>query len=113
VSKSKSNGHVSLTAEELSTLKPLSAGDYYWAKQNAPRTDGAVASEDFAFFALAHAAKRKGLVDSDDVYAFLDRVDLPVLAELAGEMTEAIKGPSGPLAKTRTTSSRRSATSGE
>lgn len=112
---SKTNGHSQLTVDELKQLRPLSAGDYYWAKTHAPKVDGEVAAEDFAFYAMAHAAKRKGLVQTDDVYEFLDRVDISAMAEVAMSLTKAITeelAVEGPLAKTPTTSSRRSATSG-
>ena len=110
---SAKNGHSQLTVDELKRLRPLSAGDYYWAKQNAPKDgEGNVSAEDFAFYSMAHAAKRRGLVETDDVYEFLDRVDLASVAELASSLTEELGEVSGPLAKTRTTSSRRSATSG-
>jgi hypothetical protein len=108
----KSNGHKPLTADDLAALKPLTAGDYYWAKTNGPKDgDGNVEAEDFAFHALAHAAFRKGLVDTEGVFAFLDRVELPALMELAGEMTKELT-QEGPLPTTPTTTSRGSATSG-
>ena len=112
---SKANGQRQLTVDELKQLRPLSAGDYYWAKTHAPKVDGEVAAEDFAFYAMAHAAKRKGLVETDDVYEFLDRVDISAMVEVASALTTAITEEvaiEGPLAKTRTTRSQRSATSG-
>jgi hypothetical protein len=110
---SAKNGHSQLTVDELKQLRPLSAGDYYWAKTHAPKNgEGEIAAEDFAFYSMAHAAKRKGLVETDDVFEFLDRVDISSMAELATVLSEEIGAAPGPLAKTRTTSSRRSATSG-
>jgi hypothetical protein len=97
---SKSNGHAPLTAEQLRELKPLTAGDFYWGHKQADRLpSGEDDPQDLMFHAVHHAAVRAGLADKDDIFAFLDRVELNVLSEMfSSELTEE----GGPLATTPT-----------
>jgi hypothetical protein len=97
---SKSNGHTPLTAEQLRDLKPLTAGDFYWGHKHADRLpDGGDDPQDLMFHTVHHAAVRAGVAKEDDIFAFLDRVELGMLSEMFGEeLTE----DSGPLAKTPT-----------
>ena len=89
-----------ITADQLRSLKPLMAGDFYWGHKHADRLpNGEDDPQDLMFHAVHHAAVRAGLADKDDVYAFLDRVELNVLSEMFGEELEE---PSGDLAETPT-----------
>ena len=99
---SKANGHSSITAEQLRELKPLMAGDFYWGHKHADKLpNGEDDAQDLMFHAVHHAAVRAGLADKgDDVYAFLDRVELNVLSEMfASDLSEE---PSGNLDDTPT-----------
>ena len=97
---SKSNGTGPLTAEQLRDLKPLTAGDFYWGHKQADRLpSGEDDPQDLMFHAVHHAAVRAGVAKADDIFAFLDRVELNVLSEMfSAELTEE----GGPLATTPT-----------
>ena len=104
------NGKGPITTEQLQELKPLTAGDFYWGHKHADRLpDGTVDSTDITVHTAHHAAVRGGLADENDLYGFLDRVELEDLTAIfAKEVTE---DESGPLA-TPTGTSPPSATSG-
>ena len=97
---SKSNGHKPLTSEELRALKPLTAGDFYWGHKHADRLpNGEDDPQDLMFHAVHHAAVRAGVAEEDDLFGFLDRVELNVMGDMFGdELTDE----SGPLATTPT-----------
>ena len=97
---SKSNGHKPLTSEELRALKPLTAGDFYWGHKHADRLpNGEDDPQDLMFHAVHHAAVRAGVASEDDLFGFLDRVELNVMGDMFGdELTDE----SGPLATTPT-----------
>lgn len=98
---SGNNGHGErLSAEQLRALKPLTAGDFYWGHKHADRLpSGEDDPQDLMFHAVHHAAVRAGMAAEDDLYGFLDRVELNVLGDLFGDELEE---PSGPLATTPT-----------
>jgi hypothetical protein len=92
---SKGNGHSPITADELAALKPLTAGDFYWGHKHSDRLpDGKVDTTDLTVHTAHHAAVRGGLADKDDLYGFLDRVELEVLTSIfAKDLTEDETGP--------------------
>ena len=97
---SKTNGHSSITAEQLRELKPLMAGDFYWGHKHADKMpNGEDDATDLTIHTAHHAAMRGGLTPKDgDVYEFLDRVELDVLTEIFGkDVTE--EEAAGPLAE--------------
>jgi hypothetical protein len=95
VSKSNGKSHEPLTAEALRALKPLTAGDFYWGHKHADRLpDGTDDPQDLMFHTVHHAATRAGLASEDDLYGFLDRVELEVIGDMFGsELTEEEAGP--------------------
>lgn len=96
---SKTNGTgPKLSAEDLRSLKPLTAGDFYWGHKHADRlADGSDDPQDLMFHAVHHAAVRAGIADKDDIFAFLDRVDLEAMNVAFSK--ELIEEESGPLAE--------------
>ena len=90
------NGKGPITAEQLQELKPLTAGDFYWGHKHADkRPDGTVDSTDLTVHTAHHAAARGGLADKDDIYGFLDRIELNELSDVFGK--ELVEEESGPL----------------
>lgn len=89
------NGNTPLTPDELQTLKPLTAGDFYWGHKHADKLpDGSDDSTDLMMHTVHHAAVRADLAKPDDVYSFLDRVELVALNDVFGkELTEETEGP--------------------
>jgi hypothetical protein len=107
---SGSNGVGRITAEQLRSLKPLTAGDFYWGHKHADRLpNGEDDPQDLMFHAVHHAAVRAGMAKEEDLYGFLDRVEINVLGDMFGD--ELIE-ESGPLATTPTGSLPPSVTSG-
>ena len=97
---SGSNGHSPISAEELRALKPLTAGDFYWGHKHADRLpSGEDDPQDLMFHAVHHAAVRNGIAKEEDLYGFLDRVELNVLGDMFGE---ELAEPEGDLAETPT-----------
>lgn len=84
-----------LSAEDLRALKPLTAGDFYWGHKHADKlVDGSDDATDLMVHTVHHAAARTGLASQDDVYGFLDRVELDVLTSVfSAELTEEGSGP--------------------
>ena|SRR6187431_1464247 len=89
------NGKGPITAEQLQELKPLTAGDFYWGHKHADRLpSGGMDSTDITVHTAHHAAVRGGLADENDLYGFLDRVELEVLTSIfAKDVTEETDGP--------------------
>ena len=96
---SGSNGHGKrLSPEELRVLKPLTAGDFYWGHKHADKlSDGSNDATDLMVHTVHHAAVRAGLAAQDDLYGFLDRIDLEALTNVFGK--ELSDEESGPLAE--------------
>jgi hypothetical protein len=96
---SGSNGHGQrLSPDELRGLKPLTAGDFYWGHKHADKLpDGSNDGTDLMMHVVHHAAVRAGVADKDDLYAFLDRIELDVLTDVFGK--ELVEEESGPLAE--------------
>jgi hypothetical protein len=94
---SGSNGHGQrLTPDELRALKPLTAGDFYWGHKHADKlADGSDDGTDLTVHTVHHAAVRAGLADKDDLYGFLDRIELNELSDVFGK--ELVEEESGPL----------------
>ena len=93
---SGSNGHGErLSAEQMRALKPLTAGDFYWGHKHADKLpDGSNDATDLMVHAVHHAAVRAGLATQDDLYGFLDRIELDALTDVFGkELTEEESGP--------------------
>lgn len=92
---SKANGHTPLTAEQLQSLRPLTAGDFYWGHKHADRlADGSDDPQDLMFHAVHHAAVRAGLAEEGDLFGFLDRVELNTIGEVfAQDLNEETEGP--------------------
>jgi hypothetical protein len=90
-----SNGKGPLTADDLKALQPLTAGDFYWGHKHSDKLpDGSDDAQDLMFHSVHHAAVRAGLAKPDDVYGFLDRVELSALTDVFGrELTEETEGP--------------------
>jgi hypothetical protein len=102
VSKRNGKAHGPLTVDDLQALKPLTAGDFYWGHKKADRLpSGQDDPQDLMFNAVHHAAVRVGLAEEDDLYGFLDRVELEILS---GLFSEELTEEAGPLATTPTTS---------
>lgn len=98
---SKANGtNGKLTAEELKSLRPLTAGDFYWGHKQADRLpSGEDDPQDLMIHAVHHAAVRAGLASEGDLYGFLDRIELTALTDtFSAELTEE----GGDLAGTQT-----------
>lgn len=97
---STKNGKGPLSADELKALRPLTAGDFYWGHKHADRLgDGTDDPQDLMMHAAHHAAVRAGVAVEDDLYGFLDRVELNILTEVfKDDLTEE----TGDLAKTPT-----------
>jgi hypothetical protein len=93
-----------LSADELRGLRPLTAGDFYYGHKKADRLpDGGDDPQDLMFHAVHHAAVRAGIAESDDLFGFLDRIELDVVSAIfSDDLTES--EPAGPLATTPTTS---------
>lgn len=91
----KNNGHTPITAEQLSALKPVTAGDFYWGHKHADKLpDGRADGTDLTVHTAHHAAVRGGLAEEGDLYGFLDRVELSdLMAVFAKETTEEEAGP--------------------
>ena len=89
------NGKGPLGADELQALKPLTAGDFYWGHKHADKLpDGKADPTDITVHTAHHAAVRGGLADENDLYGFLDRVELDVLTSIfAKDLTEETDGP--------------------
>lgn len=95
---SKANGHSKLTAEDLRSLRPLTAGDFYWGHKHADKlANGEDDPQDLMFHVVHHAAVRSGVAEGGDIYAFLDRVDLSDIGDVFGK--ELTEDESGPLAE--------------
>jgi hypothetical protein len=96
---SEGNGRGFLTADQLRALKPLTAGDFYWGHKHADKlTNGEDDPTDLTIHTAHHAAYRGGLADKDDLFGFLDRVELNVLTSIFGsDVTEDEEA--GPLAE--------------
>lgn len=93
---SKGNGNGKLTANDLRSLRPLTAGDFYWGHKHADRLpNGEDDPQDLMFHVVHHAAVRAGLAERDaDIFAFLDRVNLADIGDVFGkELTEEDSGP--------------------
>ena len=88
------NGKGPITAEQLRELKPLTAGDFYWGHKNADKLpDGTDDTTDLMIHTTHHAATRVGLADKDDLYGFLDRIELNVLtATFSNDLMEEETG---------------------
>jgi hypothetical protein len=101
VSKANGNGHSPLTADDLKALRPLTAGDFYWGHKHADRLpDGGDDPQDLMFHTVHHAAVRAGVATENDLYGFLDRIQLDAMSDIfSKELTEDV---SGDLAKTQT-----------
>ena len=84
-----------LSPEQLRALKPLTAGDFYWGHKHSDKLpDGENDGTDFMMHTVHHAAVRAWLAQQDDLYGFLDRVELDALTEVFGkELTEEESGP--------------------
>ena len=95
------NGKALLTGDDLKALRPLTAGDFYWGHKHADRlADGSDDPQDLMFHAVHHAAVRHGIATQDDIYGFLDRIQLDILSEtfkddLAEEAGDLAKTPTG------------------
>lgn len=100
MSRTNGKSHEPLTAEELKALRPLTAGDFYWGHKHADKLAGGEDDPtDLTIHTVHHAAVRGGLADEDDLYGFLDRVELNVLQSIfKDDLTE----PEGDLAETPT-----------
>lgn len=97
---SAKNGHSPLTAEELQALRPLTAGDFYWGHKHADKLpDGKDDPTDLTIHTVHHAAVRGGMAKEDDLYGFLDRVELDVLTSI---FKADLEEPEGDLAETPT-----------
>jgi hypothetical protein len=96
---SGSNGHGGrLSPDELRALKPLTAGDFYWGHKHADKLpDGTNDATDLMVHTVHHAAVRSGLAKEDELYAFLDRIELEALTDVFGK--ELVEEESGPLAE--------------
>jgi hypothetical protein len=96
---SGSNGHGErLSPDQLRALKPLTAGDFYWGHKHADKLpDGSNDATDLMVHTVHHAAFRSGLAKEDDLYGFLDRIELDVLTDVFGK--ELVEEESGPLAE--------------
>lgn len=93
---SKNNGKGQLLRpDQLRALKPLTAGDFYWGHKHSDKLpDGENDSTDFMVHSVHHAAVRAGIAEEDNLYGFLDRVELEDLSEVFGkELTEEESGP--------------------
>lgn len=93
---SGSNGHGErLSAEQMRALKPLTAGDFYWGHKHSDKLpDGSNDATDLMVHTVHHAAVRAGLAVQDDLYGFLDKVELEALTDVFGkELTEEESGP--------------------
>lgn len=102
-SRNGTNGNGKLTSEELQALRPLTAGDFYWGHKHADRVVGKDGpeddSQDLMIHAVHHAAVRAGIAKEDDLYGFLDRIELTALTDVfSAELTEE----GGDLAETPT-----------
>src|SRR5688572_14233660 len=91
----KNNGKVPISADQLQQLKPLTAGDFYWGHTHANRlASGELDGTDMTVHTAHHAAVRGGLADENDLYGFLDRVELEDLSAIfAKAVTEDEAGP--------------------
>ena len=95
------NGKGRLTTDDLKGLRPLTAGDFYWGHKHADKlTDGTDDPQDLMIHATHHAAVRAGLAKEDDLYGFLDRVELTALSEtfsadLVEEEGDLVPTPTG------------------
>lgn len=99
MSAGNGNGHKPLSAEDLRALRPLTAGDFYWGHTHARRIDGEDDPQDLMFHAVHHAAVRGGIAKEDDLFGFLDRVQLDVLSSV---FKDDLEEPTGDLAETPT-----------
>ena len=97
--KNGTNGK--LSSEELQSLRPLTAGDFYWGHKQADRLpDGTDDPQDLMIHAVHHAAVRAGIAKEGDLYGFLDRIELTALtdtfsAELVEEGGDLAETPTG------------------
>jgi hypothetical protein len=84
-----------LSPDALRALKPLTAGDFYWGHKHADKkADGSNDATDLMVHTVHHAAVRVGLAKEDELYGFLDRIELDVLTDVFGkELTDEESGP--------------------